>query len=376
MSRSVEVRPVAGRSDLERFLKLPWRIYADDPHWVPPLLADLRAALDPDRHPFHQHAEVRTFLAWRDGSVIGRIAAVVNRAHNDFHEDSLGFFGLFECLEDQPAADALIATAQQWLMERGMTSMRGPMNLSTNEEICSPGVLIDGFHRPPAIMMAHTPAYYQDLLERAGCVKAMDLFAYWMDTPRPPERLKRGYDRLLRDGRTRVRSIDMRRFKEEVATIQAIYNSAWERNWGFVPMTSTEVDHMAHQLRPVVNPRLCAIAEVDDEPVAFALGLPDYNFALRHVNGRLFPIGLLKLLWYRRRIDTARTITLGVKPGFRSRGLDALLTAHLIIEANRIGIWRTECSWILETNWEMRRGLERTGGVADKTYRVFDKPFS
>lgn len=376
MKPTVTVEPVAGRADLQRFLRLPWLIYAADPHWVPPLLSDVRAALDTDRHPFHRHADVATFLARRGHDVVGRIAAVVNRAHNTFHEDRLGFFGLFECVDDQGVADALLRTAEAWLRERGMTGVQGPMNLSTNEEISSPGVLIDGFHRPPAIMMSHTPPYYATLLTRAGYTKSKDLLAYWLEGREPPPRLQRAYDRMLRRDDLRLRSLDMRNFESEVAAIQEIYNSAWERNWGFVPMTDAEITHLARQLRPVVNPRLCAMAEVDGEPVGFALGLPDYNRALRHVNGRLFPFGIVKLLWHRRRIDAARTLTLGLKPGYRHRGLDALLITHIYIEGNRDGIWRTECSWILEDNWDMRRGLERIGAVADKTYRLFEKPLS
>jgi GNAT superfamily N-acetyltransferase len=373
MTQGIEVRPVAGRADLERFLRLPWQIYDGDPNWVPPLLSDVRAALSPKKHPFHSHADVALFLARRGRQVVGRIAAIVNRAHNEFHEDRLGFFGLFECTDDQGVADALLTTAEAWLAERGMSAVQGPMNMSTNEEVCSPGVLIDGFHRPASIMMAHTPAYYATLIARAGYGKSKDLLAYWLSGRHPPVRLQRAYDRLLRDGRTVLRSLDMRRFDAEVATIQDIYNSAWERNWGFVPMTGAEVSHMAKQLRPVVNPKLCAIAEIDGEPAGFVLGLPDYNIALRHVNGRLFPTGLFKLLWYRRGIEAARTITLGLKPGYRNRGLDAMLIAHMFIEGNKVGIWQTECSWILEDNWDMRRGLERIGGVADKTYRLFEK---
>ena len=189
-----------------------------------------------------------------------------------------------------------------------------------------------------------------------------------------PPRLQRAYDRLTRDGRVKLRSLVVRRFDAEVGIVRDIYNTAWERNWGFVPMTGAELDHMARQLKPIVEPKLCAFAEVDGEPVAFAIGLPDYNVALKHVNGRLFPFGVVKLLWYKRTIAQARTITLGIKPGYRSRGLDALLIAHLIIEAEKIGIRKGECSWILEDNWEMRRGLERIGAVPDKTYRLYEKP--
>jgi GNAT superfamily N-acetyltransferase len=376
MSGGVEVKPVEGRADLERFLRLPWRIYAADPHWVPPLLADVRAAVDPAKHPFHRHAEVDLFLARRGSLPVGRIAAVVNRAHNDFHDDSVGFLGLFESIDDQGVADALFEAAAAWLRERGMTSVQGPMNLSTNEEICSPGVLIDGWHRPPVIMMAHTPQYYARLFERSGFAKSKDLLSFWIEGHAPPTRLKRAYDRLTRDPAVRIRSLNMRRFRDEVALIQSIYNSAWERNWGFVPMTGEEIDHMAKQLKPVVNPKLCVIVEIDGEPAGFALGLPDFNMALRHVNGRLFPLGLVKLLWHRRRIDTARTITLGLLPGYRNRGLDAAMVTHIYIQGNAAGLWRSECSWILEDNWDMRRGLERMGAVADKTYRIYEKPLT
>jgi GNAT superfamily N-acetyltransferase len=376
MTAALEVRPVAGRADLDRFLRLPWRIYERDPNWVPPLLADVRAALDPRRHPFHQHADVATFLAWQDGTPVGRIAAIVNRGHNEFHHDRLGFFGLFECVDEERVASALLRTAEEWLRARGMDSVQGPMNLSTNEEVCSPGVLVDGFHRPPVILMGHAPPYYARLVERAGYEKAKDLIAYWLEGRAPPRRIKQAYDRLLRGGSIRLRSLDMKDFDAEIARIQTVYNSAWERNWGFVPMTSAEIEHLAKELKPVLNPRLCPIAEVGGEVVGFALGLPDYNVALRHVNGRLFPFGILQLLWYRRRIDALRTLTLGLKPGFRNRGLDAAMITHIYIEGNSIGIWRSECSWILEDNWDMRRGLERIGAVADKTYRLYGKTLS
>lgn len=373
MSRGLDVRPVAGRADLGRFLRLPWRIYERDPNWVPPLLSDVRKALDPRKHPFHQHADVSTFLASRDGVTVGRIAAIVNRAHNDFHHDRTGFFGLFECVDEQPVADALLRTAEAWLRERDMNAVRGPVNFSTNDEVCSPGVLIEGFHRPPVILMGHTPPYYARLLEGAGYEKAKDLIAYWLEGRAAPSRIRRAYDRLQRDGSVRLRSLDLKDLDAEIDRIQSVYNSAWERNWGFVPMTSVEIEHMAKHLEPVVNPRLCPLAEVDGEVVGFALGLPDYNMALRHANGRLFPFGIFKLLWHRRRIDAARTITLGLKAGFRNRGLDAAMITHIYIEGNSLGIWRSECSWILEDNWDMRRGLERIGAVADKTYRVYGK---
>ena len=371
-SAAVTVRPVADRADLNRFIRFPWRIYANDPVWVPPLLSDLKTVLDRRRHPFHQHADVEYFLARRGDEVVGRIAAIVNHRHNEFHGEKTGFFGFFECIDDGDVARALLETAEAWLRERGMERVYGPESFSTNEE-SGLGLLVDGFDKPPVIMTAHTPPYYPKLVEGAGYVKAKDLLAYWLDDQRPPERLVRGVERLQQAERVKLRTLNLKDFAGEVGRIKEIYNSAWERNWGFVPMTDAEFDHLARQLRPVVNPRLCAIAEVDGEPVGFALALPDFNQALKHVNGRLFPFGIFKLLWYRRKIDTLRVLTLGLKPGYRQKGIDAMLYLHIFREGVAAGFKQAECSWILEDNWDMRRGLERMGARVYKTYRIYEK---
>lgn len=372
----VSIRAVAGGAELDKFIQLPWRIYRDDPQWVPPLVADVRAALDP-KHPFHAHAEHQLLLAWRDGQVIGRIAAIVNRAHNEFYEDSLGFFGLFECIDDTAVADALLREAEAWLRARGMTAVMGPVNLSTNEELSSPGVLVDGFDSPPVVMMGHTPSYYARLLETCGYAKAKDLLCYWaegqdMPTDRLMQRLKRYSDAA----QLTVRSVDMKKFDAEVAIVQEIYNNAWEKNWGFIPMTPAEIGYMAKHLKPVIVPELCALAYIEGEPVAFALALPDYNQVLRRLNGRLLPFGVFKFLWYRRKINAVRVITLGVKPEHRQKGIDAMLIAHIFREAKQLNMARGECSWILEDNWAMRRGIERIGGSVYKTYRVYEKQFT
>ncbi|HSJ13079.1 MAG TPA: hypothetical protein VK939_01615 [Longimicrobiales bacterium] len=375
IERPVTVRPVRGRAELDAFVRLPWRLYRDDPHWVAPLLADVRAALDGRKHPFHRHAEIELFLALRDGAAVGRIAAIVNRAHNDFHGDRLGFFGLFECIDEEPVAAALLGAAEAWLRERGRDAVEGPMNLSTNDELYSPGVLIDGFGIPPAVMMAYTPPYYPRLLEAAGYGKSKDLVAYWVDGSKGlPDRFNSALARAQRAANVTIRPLDMKRFDAEVAIIQEIYNSAWEQNWGFVPMTPAEIEYMAKHLKPVVEARLCGLAEIDGEPVGFALALPEYNQALRHLNGRLLPFGVFKLLWYRRRINAVRVITLGLKPPHRSKGIDAMLIGHIFRESTRMGIPRGECSWILEDNVAMRRGIERGGGTVTKTYRVYGRP--
>lgn len=374
MSESaVTVRAVAGSTDLEHFLRLPWRIYRTDPHWVPPLLADVRAALEP-KHPFHRHAEVQLFLARRGAEVVGRIAGTVNHAHNRFAGDEVGFFGLFECIDDAGVAEALLREVESWLRARGRTSARGPFNLSTNDELYSPGVLIDGFDTPPIVMMAHTPPYYARLLEVCGYQRSKDLVCYWVKRVEvTPARLTRIIERARRAEGFQVRPIDMKRFAQEVAAVQEIYNSAWERNWGFVPMTPEEIAYMARHLRPVVRPELCVLAFAGEQPVAFALALPDYNQVLRRLNGRLLPTGIFKLLWYRRSIDAIRVITLGVKPEFRQLGLDAVLMARIFEAAVKLGMAEGECSWILEDNLPMRGGIEGIGGTVYKTYRVFEK---
>ena len=371
-SSDVLVRPVRGRREKRAFIRLPWSIYRDDPAWVPPLLYDVKQVLD-RRHPFYDHSEVELFLAWRGAAPIGRIAAIVNRAHNEFHADAVGFFGLFEVQEDAAAAAALLDAAAAWLRARGMDVARGPMNFSTNDELYSPGVLIDGFDSPPRVMMAHTPPYYARLLETAGYSKAMDLLAYDITALGAAERLGAVMRRIVERSGVRIRNIDIRRLDEEVDRIQSIYVSAWERNWGFAPISEREIRHLAKQLKPVIVPELVVIAEIEGEPIGFGLGLPDYNQALRRLNGRLFPFGLLKLLWYKRRIDTARAVTLGVRPEWRNKGLDGVLVHRLVSASAELGYFTGECSWILEDNAPMRRHLERIGGEVRKVYRVYEK---
>lgn len=371
---AIEVRPVTSRADRARFIDMQWAIYRDDPNWVPPLRMAVRDLLNRSRHPFHDHADMQCFLALRDGSAVGRVCAVVNHRANEFHDEQVGTFGLFESIDDAAVASALLDAAADWLRARGMRVMRGPMNLSTNDELYGPGVLIDGFDSPPMVMMAHTPRYYRTLMEGAGLEKARDLLSYWVDAPDVPTRLQRMYDRMSRMEGVRIRSIDMSRLDTEIDLILQIYNSAWEKNWGFVPFTDAEIRHLAKELKPVVAPELCPLIFVDDEPVAFALALPDFNQALHHLkDGRLLPFGIFRVLWHRRSINRIRVLTLGIKPGFRNRGFDAAMIAHIMIEAGKHGRARGECSWILDDNIEMRNAIERVGGYEYKRYRVYEK---
>lgn len=369
---SVAIQPVESARDLDAFLRLPWSLYRDDPQWVPPLLSEVKATLDRKKNPFYQHGEIQCFLARRGGRVVGRVAAIRNRNHESFHDERRGFFGFFECEDDPEAAGALIDTARAWNAKRGLDSLLGPMNPSTNDEC---GTLVDGFDTPPAVMMPHARPYYDALLLGAGLRKARDLLAYWLEAPEggTPERLVKGADLALR--RTPglvVRPFNKKDFEGEVERFRRVYNSAWERNWGFVPMTDAEIDHMAAQLRQVIDPGLIRIAEVEGEPVGFALALPDVNRAIRHANGRLFPLGLLKILWHSRKIHAARVLVLGVVEQYRKRGIDVVMYRDLFVYGLSHGYLAGELSWILEDNIAMRRPIEAMGARVYKTYRIYE----
>ncbi len=370
----VEVRSVAGRREMTAFLELTRRIYSDDPQWVEPLRWELKKVLDPSKHPFHQHAEVEYYLAHREGEVVGRVAAFVNHRFNEFHESKVGGFGFFECVDDVAVARALLAAAEGWSRRHGMELLHGPFNFSTNDEFCSPGVLVEGFEYPPVLLMGHTPPYYAGLLEGCGFRKSKDLLSYWIEGDSPPERLVEGVERIRERQKVTIRPLSVKDLDSDIGRIKEIYHSAWERNWGFVPMTDPEFDYLAHSIRAVMDPRFCVLAEVEGEAVAFALQLPDLNQVVKHMDGRMFPVGWLKFLWYRRRVNAARVLTLGVKPGYRHRGFDSMLILHLFSEGLKAGYSGAECGWILEDNMPMRRGLERIGGRAYKVYRVYERP--
>jgi hypothetical protein len=368
------VMPVRDARSLDRFIRLPWRIYAGDPAWVPPLIAEVRKVLRPD-HPFREHAEMECFLATDPSGPVGRVAAVVNHTYNSFHDTRTGFVGLFETIDDPAVAASLLDSACAWLADRGMTEAIGPFNLSTNDELYSPGILLDNFQHPPSLMMAHNPPYYARLFEAAGWKKERDLLSYWLEDDSIPDRLVRGVERLTGgiDGLV-VRQIDLERLDLELDKVKEVYNSAWERNWGFAPLSEPEIANLARELKPIADARFALIAEVHGAPIGFALAVPDYNQALRHVNGRLWPIGIFKLLWHRRKIDSLRVLTLGLKPEYQRRAVDALFYLRIFQNGLAAGYRSAEASWILEDNWGMRRALERMGAQVHKTYRVFGKP--
>ena len=328
--------------------------------------------LDRSRFPVFDYAEVEFFLARRNGDIVGRIAAIKNENHIIFHEERVGFFGFFECIQDQRVADALFTVAADWLKSRYLNVMRGPTSYSTNDEC---GLLINGFEFSPAIMMSYNLPYYADLVEGFGFNKSKDLLAYEItDEVFAPERLGKIVERIKKRRNVVVRPLKKKHIDQEIEHIREIYNSAWERNWGFVPMTNREIDYMAEELIQIVDPDIVLFAEVENEPIAFILALPDFNQALRHANGRLFPFGLFKILWHARKIKDARVVAFGVKESHRKQGIDALLYYEVFQTGVKKGYRRGELSWILEDNRLMNRAIETMGAKIYKRYRLYDYP--
>ena len=374
---TLEIVPVASRRDLRRFVGFPWQLYneRDHPNWVPPLRVAVYDALDERKNPFYRAAARALFLAVRDGTVVGRIAAIENRAHNEFHQDRVGFWGFFECVDDQAVADALFSAAEGWLAARGLETMRGPMNPSTNYEC---GLLVEGFEHRPTFMTAWNPAYYATLCERAGMAKAKDLLAFWFDGETTgyelPEFVARQAQRALADGRLTFRDLDPSRFDEEVAALWGIYNDAWERNWGFVPMSQAEFLHMAKDMKSLLDPRFAFMAEIAGEPVGFMLALPDYNAVLRrNRSGRLLPFGVPLLLWGKRRIRDMRVIALGVKTSARSRSILALFTHEIMRRGSLYGKNGAEASWLLEDNQLIVKPMRAMGARERMRWRVYER---
>jgi GNAT superfamily N-acetyltransferase len=368
---SVTVRPVRTRADLRRFVAFPYRLHREDPLWVPPLRRDIYTILSRGKNPFFQRAEAEYFLALRDGRVLGRIAAIHNRAHNEFHEDRVGFFGFFETIDDQHVAGALFDAAAAWLRARGLETMRGPASFSTNDEC---GLLVDGFDTPPTVMNPHNPPYYGTLIEGAGFAKAKDLYQYQTPSDRLPERLERAAKKVQQRLQLSLRPIDMKRFKEDIDSIKPLYNGAWEKNWGFVPMTDAEIDHLAKQLKPVIVPDLVVFAERAGTPIGFAAAIPDFNVALKaNPSGRLFP-GILRILWRSRAIRRVRILLLGVAKEYRGLGAAELMYYWIWTKGTALGYNWGEAGWILEDNLPMRKGVEFMGFEPYKTLRMYDRP--
>jgi GNAT superfamily N-acetyltransferase len=362
--------PVSDGRGLERFIGFPYDLYRGDPLWVPQLRMDVRTLLTPGKNPFFQHAEAQYFLAVRDGRTVGRIAAIKNDAHTREHGDRVGFYGFFESVNEQPVATALFDAAGHWLSDKGFRVMRGPMNPSINDDC---GLLVDGFDTPPTIMMPHNRPYYVALHQGYGFTKAKDLLAFESPGAAMPERITRAARVLAERKAITLRPLNMKRFREEVELVKALYNQAWERNWGFVPLTGAEIDHLAKQLKPIVVPDLVCFAEREGRVIGFAVALPDLNVALKHnPSGRIW--GLPKILWHARRIHRCRIPLLGTLKEYRLSGVDALMYHWIWTKGTAHGYNWGEGGWILEDNAPMVNAAQQLGFRPYKTYRIYDKP--
>jgi GNAT superfamily N-acetyltransferase len=368
------VKPVETKREQKQFVQFPWNLYRDDPHWIPPLKANLEELVGFKPHPFHDVADVQAFLAVREGEVCGRILAILNRTHIEYYNERRGFFGFFESVNDQVVADALFEAARQWLAERDVHLMRGPVNPSQNYEC---GLLVQGFDSPPTFQMTYNPDYYPQLLERYGFQKAQDLYAFWGHVDMLAsldKKLEFIIAEATRRFRLELRYLDPTRFREEVRTFLDIYNASLGGSWGFTPLSEGEIEHISGSLRHLIVPQLTSVAEVDGRPVAASFGLLDYNPRIRQINGRLFPFGFIRLLTRRRRIKRIRLISTNVLPEYQRWGLGLVILARLVPQVLEWGIQEAEFSWVLESNHLSYKSLKRGGAKLTKTYRIYDYP--
>jgi hypothetical protein len=366
------IEKVVGRRSLREFIRFPWAVYENDPNWVPPLILDFKEKLNRKKNPFFAHAEMDLFLARRDGRVTGRIAAIVDQNHNTFHNEKIVFFGLYESFNDPETAAALLDTVAAWGKARGMDTLRGPVNLSLNDE-CA--FLLEGFDSPPAIMMPYNPPYYLELMDRHGMVKAKDLYAFFGPKDHQPvPKVREIVDKLRRENRFTVRALNKKTLTDDIAKIMHIYNNAWEKNWGFVPWTPEEMEHMVAKLKQVADLRIVLLAEdADGRPVGFALGLPNLNEVIKKMNGRLTPQGIIKYLYYRKRVKGTRTLVFGVVKEYQHTGVSYLLYDEYEKRVFGSGYQWGETSWQLEDNDLVNRFTLSVGARLYKKYRIYEK---
>jgi GNAT superfamily N-acetyltransferase len=371
----IEVSQVRSPADRNAFIRFPWRIYENDHAWVPPLIIERKAFFDRKSHPFYEHGDAALFLARQNGEVVGRILASDDPNYNAIRDSNVGCFGQFECVDNDNVAAALFNAAEGWVRRKGRLEIMGPIDYSTNY-VC--GLLIDGFQYPPTILTTHNPPYYVELLERQGFSKTMDFYAWWFSDPtKATARLRKLATRLGKRARFTIRQGKLRNLAVEGERLRLIYNDAWKDNWGFVPFTKAEFEHLTKEMKPLLRPDFTAIAEVDGEPAGFVIGLPDINVALQKIDGRLttlgIPIGLVKLLYHKARLKKARLIAMGVRPQFRRLGVAEMLVLRVMEEGMVKAGFAAELSMTLENNVMINRFLEAIGAHRYKTYRIYSK---
>lgn len=368
-----DIQPVTTRRQRRAFLHLPWNLYRDDPNWIPPLRQNQKELVGFAPHPFYDNAEGQAFLAIKEGQPVGRVLALVNHAHNERYQGRDGFFGFFESIDDASVAEGLFQAARAWVAERGMTTLRGPVNPSLNYEI---GLLIEGFDSPPTFMMTYNPPYYIRLIEAAGFTKLKDAYAFWGHV-NMLENLDKKLNRLARDAADRFniqfRAMDRRRFGDEVRMFLNIYNRSLVNTWGFVPLSEAEVKHLSKGLKHLLLPELTVVAEVNGNPIGAMLGILDYNERIKQIDGRLFPFGFLRLLWNRTAITKARVVSANVLPEYQQWGVGLALMWQLERAIVETSVKEAEFSWVLEDNRLSYASLERGGAIRQKTYRIYEQ---
>ena len=365
---------VTDAGERKEFLKFPYRLYRDHKLWIPPLMMEQKKLVDTAKNPFYESADTALFVATRNGTTAGRIAAIHNKAYNEHHGTNIGFFGFFDCIDDQKVCDLLVKAVGDWFSERGISEVLGPTSPGMMDVI---GVLVDGFEHEPGLLMAYNFPYYDTLLKNAGMGKAMDLLAYRVTKQTVTlDRMARAADIVRsRIPNLTIREINLKDFDREVAVIRHIFNRAWANNWGFVPLSESQFRYLGKDLKSIIDTNFAHVAEVDGIPVAFSVALPDLNQALKHINGKLAPFGILKLLYYARKIHQIRTALMGVIPEFQGKGIDALLHKQTIENGLTKNYDSAELSWILESNVDMIRVAERIGAFVEKRYRMYTKTY-
>ena len=363
------------KKQLKAFIDFPHDLYAGDNNYVPELFIAQRDLLTPGKHPFHEHSKVQLFLYYKENVISGRIAAILNNNHNRFNNTTDGFFGFFECVNDVQIAYTLFDTAEQWLREQGATTIIGPVNPSTNEPC---GMLIDGFNDPPLAMMTYNKPYYISLMDAVSLKKKVDLLAYNINTEEVGDRPLLLQERLLsrlRQKNITIRAVSKKDLANEAKSVREVYNAAWDKNLGFVPMTDKEFSYLANDLKMVLDEQFCLIAEHNGKQIGFALAIPDINQILTKVRrGRLLPTGIFKLLFNMKKIDRIRVLALGVNKEYRKLGIEACFYAAIIKRAGERKMKGAEASWILEHNEMMNKGIESINGKVYKRYRIYEKP--
>ena len=375
---SLTVEKVTTPRQLQAFIKVAWQVYQNDPNWVPWLYFERLEFFDKTKNPFFEHSEADYFIARRNGKPVGSIAAILNRRHNEFHNENAAHFGVFEVLNDREAAQALLEQACLWAREKGADKIIGPASLSTNDEC---GLLIEGFDGPPVLLMTYNPPYYVDFVESAGFTKAMDLYAWLVDLrytmDHLPAKVREANEAIRQQNQFTLRPIQLKDWDAEIARIRQIYNSAWEKNWGFVPMTDSEMAHLANGLRQIVDPRIVFMAEHAGRPIAFGIAMPNVNEALQRLRpgpSRLSSyLAGARMLWPKRTPRLMRAFVLGVVEEYRQSGVGSMLYIELMAAALRAGYTHAEGSWILETNSAMNRALELLSGKIYRRYRMYEK---